>query len=286
MESPLESVHSLAAQAYASGVAVHGDLNLELIAYTCHLVCVVTKRLGKSPDQGAAFAFVTRLHTTDLYLSVACARESERAWNRFSVLYQKCIAEIASSVQRSRGEANELAESILGHIFLPDKAGRSRIASYDGRSSLTTWLSSVISHKALNDRASKANGLERLNELPEIADYSAVRKIEIAVRADRCESRVRDSLIGASKNLTERERFVLALRYVDQLQGTDIARLLRVHPSTVTRQLQQICDKLRDQIVSHLSSKYELDSYAIEECLVDMLENPSHSLLSLIKAED
>jgi RNA polymerase sigma-70 factor len=251
MQSPQEvGLPFLAARAYQIAFTLHGDLSLLLKPYIGHLVAIVNKRLGESPSEGAAFAFVNRLHTDDLYLSVACAHQSESAWNRLSALYGKRIDKIATSVCRRRSVAGELAESILGHIFLPDRSGRSRIASYDGLSSLLTWLRSVISHKATKEGHRKSNSFESLDGRPDIADFTVVPVIETDFRAAKYELLIKDSFMRASNSLTAREHFILALRYKERLQGAEIARVLGVHASTVTRQLQQVHEKLHNQVAA------------------------------------
>lgn len=272
----------LTTRAFQRGLGLHGELGLELKEYECTLVSIANKRLGDRPARDAILAFFNTLHTSDLYLSGACANQNDRGWTRFSTLYGKCISNVARSVSHTRCAAADLAEGVLAHIFLPDKSGRSRIASYDGRSSLATWLSAIICHKAVNERERKSNSFERLEDLPEIADCSVVRRIERKVRGEKFELAIKESIVGASKTLTERERFVLALRFREHLQGSEIAAILRVHPSTVTRQVQQTCEKLRYQVITMLASRHHLDPSTIAECLSDTLDNPSYSVISLL----
>jgi DNA-directed RNA polymerase specialized sigma subunit len=103
--------------------------------------------------------------------------------------------------------------------------------------------------------------------------------VENELRAGTYESLVKDSLVEASKSLGERERGMLALRYERALQRTEIARVARVHPSTVTRQLQHTRETIRESVISTLSSKHGLSLLAIEECVADILSNPAYSLL-------
>lgn len=283
MQSPEDALLTcLTTRAFQRGLGLHGELGLELKEYECTLVSIANKRLGDRPERDAIFSLFNTLHTSDLYLSCACANQNDRGWTRFSTLYGTCIRNVARSVSHTRCLAADLADGVLAHIFLPDKSGRSRIASYDGRSSLATWLSAIICHQAINERERKSSSFERLEDVPEIADCSVVRRIEKKLRAEKFELAIKESIVEASKTLTERERFVLALRYREHLQGAEIARILRLHPSTVTRQLRQICEKLRYQILSMLASSYHLDPSTIEECLSDIMENASYSVMSLL----
>ena len=50
----------------------------------------------------SACCFLEVLFTTDLYLSTACSVVSERAWDRFAVIYRPVIAGFALSACRSK----------------------------------------------------------------------------------------------------------------------------------------------------------------------------------------
>ena len=269
--------------AYSNGYALHGDLGLGVEEFAAHLVAIVEKHLGQKAAPSTALSFVDSLHTCDLYLAAACAYHSSAAWSRFMRLYLKFLNDRALSVSPSSDAAQELAGSVLADMYLPDRSGRSRIASYHGRSSLATWLRVIVCNRAINQRESKYNTLERIESIPELAATSGVHNVEAVLRASRYEEMIRESLRSGCERLTDRERLLLLLRYDEELQVTQIARLLGVNPSTVTRQLERVQGKLRESVVSMLASKYHLRQEAIQECLTDLLDNPSHSILTIIK---
>lgn len=284
MDSPQEvALKSLAQQAYCAAFAHHGDLDLETDRYISHLLCVTKKHLGANLSEGTAFAFINKLHTNDLYLSVACAKPADEAWERFIALYQTFIGKVARAVSSTDAAAHAIANRITGHIFLPDGSGCSRIASYEGRSSLATWLSAILNNLAVEEQ-SRCIRLDQLESLLEILDYAVPHGIDAALRAGKYASVVWDSLTVASKSLSEQERLILVLRYEDGLQGSEIAAILKVHPSTVTRHLQLVYDKLRGETISTLESKHQLSPLAIKECVDDIRENPDYSILSLLRS--
>ncbi len=285
MDSPQEvALNSLAQQAYCEAFARHRDLDLNAERYANYLLFVTKKHLGASLSEVTALAFINRLHINDLYLSVACAKPSEAAWQRFTILYRVFIENVAVAVCSNADAAREVADSIPGHLFLPGASGRSRIASYEGRSSLAAWLSAVVNNKAIAEQR-RCKNLEQLENLPEIADYAVVHRIEAASRAGTFASLIRDSLIAAGNSLSERERSMLTLRYEDGLEGSEIAEILGVHPSTVGRHLQQIYEKLQARTVSTLASKHQLQRSAVQECLDDIRENLNYSILTWVKAD-
>ena len=109
-------------------------------------------------------------------------------------------------------------------------------------------------------------------------DAPALANIELTVRAERYGTALEDSLALACRELTPRERLMLLWRYQDGLQLGQIAGLLGIHQSNVTRQLERMQTKLRDDVIAILSSKHGLSRLAIQECLEDIVENPRHEI--------
>jgi RNA polymerase sigma factor (sigma-70 family) len=220
----------------------------------------------------------------NLYLTVACSRSSDRAWTRFVTAYQKYIDKVARFVSPTSDAARELASGVMADLFMPDRSGHSRIASFDGQQSLATWLRVLMSHRATNLRMLKWNTCGSIERLSDVADVAAITRLEAALSASKYEAILEDCFRLASESLTDRERLILLLRYDDRLRVFEIARALGVHPSGITRQLQNTHLKLQKKIISVLTLKYHLGPAAIKECLVDLLENPAHSLLVFLKA--
>lgn len=271
------------AAAYRDAIAFHGDLGLPAGAWK-HRVHAILRRCGKDPaDEGAA-GFAERLHNRDLYLATCCAERFDSAWRRFEALYQKYIQELVRCVARNALQAFDVGEGLLVDLFLPDRSGQSRIASYDGRSSLATWLHVIVMHRIANERVRKWNTMERPGDIPEIADRTVVGELEADLRAARYGRAIDESLRKACQGLSERERQMLVWRYQRGLLLEEIAQLLSIHPSTVCRQLGRAQARLRKDVITALAATHAVPEAAITECLSDMCENRTAtvSLLRLI----
>jgi len=261
----------------------------------------VQKHLGTLPSVDAQLDFVKGLHGDDLYLATACAQHSpgmtnghsqscsedaSAAWITLERTYKGFICDLVRFFYSTSFAAQDLADSVFADLFLPDRSGASRIASYDGRSSLSTWLRVVVCNRAINARRCSAS-VKSTDIQVEIPDEPALQNIELTFRAQRYGSALWDSLKSACRALTPRERLILLWRYEDGLQLGHIARLLGIHQSNVTRQLERMQGKLRDEVVAILSQKHGLSRSAIQECIQDVVENPRHkvSILDFIKAK-
>ena len=289
MHSPQDQdQYSCLTLAYRAGMAAHGDFGLALEAYIDHLNCVRRKYLGESPSSEESIRFLGALHTSDLYLSVACFQGSESAWSRLAGLYQKPVLNLARLVSRTTSEACDLAEALMGSLFLPDASGRSRIASYEGRGSLLGWLASIVWHTATKERERKCNKELRLNELSEIPDWAILEEVERQLHSSSYVRMIGEPLITATKSLTRREKLILVLRYKEGLPKSDIARIVRLHPSNIGRQMERVHEKLRTRIVAILESKHGLSSKAVEEILidVDLVEREGGLFLNSLTLDD
>lgn len=280
--APLEM---LAAQAYTTAFTAHGDLGLKFGEYLIHLYSIIERRMGVDPLPAAACEFVNHLHLSDLYLAVACALGSETAWGRFALNYGGYIRKVSACVCWSREMSRDLADSLLGHVFLPDATGRSRIASYEAISPLSAWLASIIKHYAFNVHRLKADDMERLDLLVDTPDESSIRKAEADIRAGRYRRLISDSLEDAVSLLSDRERLILCLRYERQLKVSDIARQFGVKPHAITQQIDRSGQKLRRRIIYLLTTRHRLGPAVVEECVADLLNNPEHALPALSLAE-
>lgn len=200
-------------QAYDGACAFHGDLGVSYECFCTRVLAIVHKYLGTNAPEARVQEFVAALHTTDLYLALACAQSAARAWDRFMAIYEGFINDLAAFSSPNRDAGRELASSVRAEMFLPDRSGRSRIASYDGRCSLATWLRVVITNRAINERERKANQHERIDDLVETADQRSILTIEASLRAGRYEAAIHDSFKHACVELSDRERLLLLLRY-------------------------------------------------------------------------
>ncbi|SRR6266404_1816128 len=284
MTSPTETgLSDVFAREYQGAYAVHGDLDLEPMCFAAKLRILLESQLGSTASIPDILNLLNSLYAPDLYLSIACVQSTDTAWRRFLTVYENRILQFATFITGSHNTGLELAENVTADLFLPDASGNRRLASYDGRRPLMTWLNALVRHSACNQRDLKWNSLERIDNICDVRDSAALARIDSALIARRYEAAINDSFAIASASLTERERSILLLRYDKMLQVSEIAGLFAVHPSTITRQLQQTQSRLGKRIIRVLASKHQFGHAAIRECLGDILENPRHSLMEFLK---
>lgn len=281
MSADAETNAELLERVFQQARAQYGDIGVPAHVFIAHLRGLAASQVPCGATDCELMSFCSRLHAADLYLSIGCALHNPAAWSRFTTDYFDYIQSIASTLVDTTDEALEFADALVVDLFLPDRTGQSRIASYSGRSSLATWLRVLVCHRAINDRK-KARPLQPIESLREQRDESVVERLEATLRSHRYSAAVQDSLREACCRLSEPERLVLLLRYERSLKVGQIAEILQVHPSNVTRRLERACERLRLRILHVLDLKHQLKRGEIDECVRDLCENPSYSILSLL----
>jgi len=271
---------------YKSACQINGDLGVDCPAFEGHLRCVVERSfLGRGFENGTLVRFVRGLHTDDLFLTLACSRASNAGWQRFSSLYRHYLADLSRRLIGRGLDPEDLSDAIWIDLFLPDRSGQSRIASYDGRSSLATWLRVIVCNRIVNERLRRGSHLIDIEGIPEPADLSAQQEMEARLRLNRYGSMILECFQRVSKRLSPRDCLILLLRYDQELQLGQIGRLFSVHQSTITRQMDRALANLRTDLLSSLASEYGLGPDAIKECLSVACEllSTSVSIMTLLK---
>lgn len=275
----------LVADRYRLASAVHGDLGVDVEEFRTHLRRISERYQGPNLPEEAQSTFVRSLHTNDLLLTLACSKGVDAAWRRFHTSYRKYLIDLSRHLMCGTPDLEELGDTIWIDLFLPDRSGQSKIASYDGRSSLATWLRVVVSHRVINERQRRSLSVGNIEAIPEPADPTALQNVEGTLHQSRYQNMILAVFKHALGKLSHREALIVLLRYDQGLQLGEIARLFDVHQSTITRQLDRVTARLRDEVMTLLASKYGLNRAQVHECLsvaTDTFAN-SVSLLGFLK---
>jgi RNA polymerase sigma-70 factor (ECF subfamily) len=270
-------------QLFKIGYQIHGDLDLSVQDFLEQLADILEKQGNLADSPALILESLDRLYIEDLYLTVACAGSSNRAWSRFETLYQPLIFQTAHRFCGNRTIADDVAETIAAHLYLRDTSGHPRIQSYDGRVALTTWLRSIIANRVLDELALKHCHFARVDLLPDLADQRGLQTVIAGVRANRYGKMITAALETAFASLEEPERLLLELIYVKALRSREVAELFATCKSNITYHLHKVLRKLKQRVIEVLQQRYRLNQDAVCECLEELLDNPGYAVLRLIK---
>src|SRR5437016_7792014 len=209
------------------------------------------KYLPPQPSERERGEFFASLRLEELALARACAAGHERAWEIFMVRYREKLYDIAAYIAKESSAARELADSIYADLYgTGTREGKriSKLASYTGRGSLEGWLRTVLAQEYVN-RYRKQKRLVSLDEENEEGEQFAAPEKEAVASVD---PRLEASTDEALAVLSAEDRFALAAYYLDGRTLAEIAKMLGVHESTISRKLDKLAKSLRKQIVAGL----------------------------------
>ena len=193
---------------------------------------------------------------TDLDLAKACCRGDEAAWQEFRERYFNYIHDFAKRFIHDRAAA-DVADQVIADLWQ-----RSRLAQYDGRSTLKTWLGAVVAHAAIN-----AGKVERRTTTldPRVSERASLPSV---VAEDEEDGRAFALLVEkAIGELPPDSKLLLLLYYEQGLTLDEMANVLGGSKATLSRRLSGLRGALRDAIDANARRELRVDADALRERL-------------------
>ena len=212
---------------------------------------VAAKYLPKDAPTNDRHELYSSLKVEDLALAHACAAGSERAWEVFMHRFREKLYDIAGYIAKESSAARELADGLYADLYgttTRDGKRVCKLSSYTGRGSLEGWLRTVLAQEYVN-RYRKQKRLVSLDEENEEGERFAAKENQPVVAVDPRLEAATDEALAA---LPAEDRFALAAYYLDDRTLAEIAKMLGVHESTISRKLDKLAKSLRKQIVAGL----------------------------------
>ena len=214
---------------------------------------------GRTPSDDELNRYVRALHLADLALACACADGHESAWDQFVTTLRPILYRAADAIDSSGG-AREVADSLYGELF-----ARSLFRYFHGRSSLVTWLRSLLSQRYVD----RYRETRRLEPLPEEASPAATPSREVPPNPDRSRfaAAMEAVLAPAIAALAPRDRLRLRCYYAEEMTLAQIGRVTREHEATVSRQLARTRKDLRQSVERGLREDHGFTADEVRECI-------------------
>src|SRR5215471_8360668 len=217
------------------------------------ILCEVGSKHGATTES-AARTFILSLRVDELALARACAAGNNSAWEVFLTRYREKLYLAALRIAREDSAARELADTLYADLYgTTTREGQrvSKLASYTGRGSLEGWLRTVLAQEYVN-RYRKTKRLVSLEEESEEGIQFRAPEPEAVAPADNRLARATDEVLTG---LPAEDRMILSAYYLDGRTLAEIARMLGVHESTISRKLDKLAKFLRKQILVALTQQ-------------------------------
>jgi RNA polymerase sigma-70 factor, ECF subfamily len=225
------------------------NMGVTLESFAAILGDVATRYLPSEATQVEAHAFLLTLRIEELALARACAAGNNSAWELFLTRYREKLYQSALRIAREDSAARDLADCIYAELYgttTRDGERISKLASFTGRGSLEGWLRTVLAQEFVN-RYRRTKRLVSLDEESEDGAQFAAPAAEPVPSADQ---RMEFATDGALASLASEDRMVLAAYYLDGRTLAEIARMLGVHESTISRKVDKLAKTLRKKILA------------------------------------
>jgi RNA polymerase sigma-70 factor, ECF subfamily len=261
------AVADLLAELHAKGGC--GKIGLTEESFAAILCDVAVKYLAGGVSQSEARTFLLTLRVEELALARACAAGNNSAWELFLIRYREKLYQSALRVAREESAARELADSLYAELYgtnIRDGERSSKLASFTGRGSLEGWLRTVLAQEFVN-RYRRTKRLVSLEEENEDGGRFAAAEPEPVASAD---SRLESATDAALAALPSEDRLVLAAYYLDGRTLAEVARMLGVHESTISRKVDKLAKTLRKKILAGMMQQGMTRRQAEEALEVDV----------------
>ena len=236
---------------------LHAKAGCEKIGLTRESFSLILCEIGTKhgiASETEARTFILSLRIDELALARACAAGENSAWEVFMTRFREKLYLSALRIAREDSAARELADTLYADLYgtaTRDGQRVSKLASYTGRGSLEGWLRTVLAQEYVN-RYRRTKRLVSLDEESEEGiQFRAPEPEPEPVTAE--DTRLARATDEALAFLSGEDRMVLGAYYLDGRTLAEIARMLGVHESTISRKLDKLAKSLRKRILAGLT---------------------------------
>jgi RNA polymerase sigma-70 factor, ECF subfamily len=235
---------------------LHEKSGCEKFGFSRESLCIILCEIGgKHTAAGASETEVRTLFLSlridELALARACAAGNNSAWEVFLTRYREKLYQSALRIAREDSAARDLADTLYADLYGTNtRQGEriSKLSSYTGRGSLEGWLRTVLAQEYVNRYRRTRRQVSLDEESEEGAQFQAPDP-EPATPADPRLSQATDDVLAG---LAAEDRAILSFYYLDGRTLAEIAKVLGVHESTISRKLDKLAKSLRKQIFAAL----------------------------------
>ena len=232
-----------------------------------------------SPDERTIGHYIASLRGADLGLAVLCAAGDEVAWEHVVLTYRPPLYRAARVLLRDDAAGRELADTLwaelygVGHTRASLESGverRSLFRYFHGRSTLVTWLRSVLAQRHI-DAVRAGQRVEPLEaDAGDVPDTATRRDVTIGHDAGPDRYRLAELFRGVLETvlaaLDPPDRLRLGCYYVQRLTLAETGRILGEHEATVSRKLARTRRRLRRILEDELKNQHRLTTAEIALC--------------------
>lgn len=238
-----------------------------------------------TPEGSAPERLLHSLYVEDLYLACACAQGVPEALHSFEERFLSRVANWLPPGAAQQGVADETRQVLREKLMV---GTRPRIAEYSGKGPLLSWLR-VVALRVAADLRRQRHGAQLGDEddpALQAAALAAGGGPELEVMKERCWEDFKHAFAAAVSSLPSEERAVLRLYYIQELTQDEIARMLRVERSTVSRWVAKVRRTIFEETRRRLRERIGLSAEEFDSMVRLIRSHFDSSMARLLKLDD
>ncbi len=240
---------SRVAELYARSKAADYGITAEDFS---RILSAIADKYAPGASRAQMADFMASLRIEELALARGCAAGNEKAWEIFLTRFREKLYSAAHGMVRDDATARELADGLYADLYgtrITDGGKRvSKLESYTGRGSLEGWLRTVLAQEYVNRYRSGRRNVSLEEQEEDGHQFVSPEPIQQPAP----DSRLIAAIDQALASLSAEDRFILASYYLDGRTLAEIAKMLSVHESTISRKVEKIAAGLRKRIIEGL----------------------------------
>jgi len=273
---------SLLRRAWETGRRRWPQVDLPAEVFLRHLAGL----LAESRADGPLAPWVEQLDFEGLYLACACVKGVSGASEMFEQHYMARLPALLGYLKLSSVMLDEICQQLRMHLLMRTPAAPPRLATYTGRGALLIWMRVIAVRMALKQGASvrgmpEENGLAALEDLP-----APGTDPELALLKSRYRYEFRQAVREAFAALSDDQRYLLRLHFLEGLPTTRMGPLFGKDQSTISRWLKDVRERVYEETKHRLREHLRLSSQEFESLMSAIQSKFDVSLGQLLGQEE
>jgi RNA polymerase sigma-70 factor (ECF subfamily) len=204
---------------------------------------------------GGTDVSLEQLRGPELYLVFGCLHGDREAWRAFDRNYLAKVPEYVARVDRSPVFADEVRQRVAEKLAIAAD-GSSKLAQYSGRGALGAWLRVA----SLREAHTMVRGQKHAVDADEVPLCATAVDPELSLLKRRSASLFRRAFAEVLAKLSDDERTLLKLHYIDGLTIEDVGRASRVSRASAARLLAQTRERVVERVEEALKAELGMNA--------------------------
>jgi RNA polymerase sigma-70 factor, ECF subfamily len=259
----LAALEALLRRAWETARAPWRRVELSPEVFVRHL----SMKLSSAELEGPIAGLLEQLVLPDLYLACACGQSAPGSLQELEEHYLSKLPQLLAYLRLPEPILDDVCQLVRIHLLVGTAESRPRLMEYTGRGALLSWLRVIAVRMAL-----KQGGVSR--EVPEENVLTIVEALsepgsnaELDLIKRRYHREFRQAVREAFTSLSQDQRHLLRLHFIDRLSTTEMGPLFRVNQSTISRWIKSARHTVYEGTKSRLKERLRLSSGEFDSLL-------------------